>query len=171
MINVIVKRREGNDFVNFGTLFIPSYSFKCVTMELPYRSGSFKYDCCLADGSYDLSFGYAEGSPMFPFIKRRPKGYPMKPGFTTLNLHYQQLNTGFIAVGTGKDTYQSLRTTDEFKERFKQVFRDIFTNRDEIVTLVVRKALNYEYKPIEEEDWMRSDNNFIDESNDWNDEE
>ena len=85
MVQVNLKRKYENNSCTHGILTIPAYNFKCLTLELCDGDNKvYKQDCRISEGMYPLVQGYAQGWPMFPVLKKKPKGFARKPGLASL---------------------------------------------------------------------------------------
>lgn len=143
MVQVNLKRKYENNSCTHGILTIPAYNFKCLTLEL--RDGDdmmYKQDCRISEGMYPLVQGYAQGWPMFPIFKKKPKGFAKKPEFNLSAGSYMKLPAGDIALGMEKLDNFSIRQSDELATAFKEIFQDAFI-RKEVVVLCVYKSVNY----------------------------
>jgi len=143
MVQVNLKRKYENNSCTHGILTIPAYNFKCLTLELCDGDNKvYKQDCRISEGMYPLVQGYAQGWPMFPILKKKPKGFARKPGFNLSADCYMELPTGDIALGTEKLDNFSIRQSDGLATAFKDIFQDVFF-RKEIAMLCVYKSNNY----------------------------
>lgn len=148
MVQVNLKRKYENNSCTHGILTIPAYNFKCLTLELCDGDDKvYKQDCRISEGMYPLMQGFAQGSPMFPIFKKKPKGFPKKPQFNLSADCYMELPTGDIALGTERLDNFSIRQSNELATAFKDIFRDVF-HRKEIVVLCVYKSDNYRTEDV-----------------------
>lgn len=151
MIQINLKRKEGNNDVTFGILEIPAYGFKCHTMELKDSADLvYKQNCRVPEGAYVLEHSCHEGSPFFPQFKKKPKGFSVKPRFELQNLRYNNLPSGMIAIGkrigTDPATF-SLEQSEALNKTFIELFEKIF-HSTELVVLSIYKGKYYQHHDI-----------------------
>lgn len=168
MISFNLKRVHANRSCIHGILSVPRFNFKCYTLEL--REGEdllYKQNCSINLGNYILEPGFAQGSPMHPVFKRKPKGFAKRPELRLDKADYMHLSTGDIALGISKEDEFSLKQSFQFSDKFREMCKDIFT-RKEIVVLTVYKSRLFDYEDIGYEDTIRiyDDMNFIGDDDD-----
>ncbi|MBR6589713.1 MAG: hypothetical protein IKK67_04525 [Bacteroidaceae bacterium] len=174
MLQINLKRKQGNKSVVFGVLSIPKYGFKCVTMEMAPATSDmmYKHSCGIPEGNYTLTPGFSQGYPMFPLFEKKPLGFAVKPKFNLTDMHYNSLPTGDIAIGKAVDGDFALQGSGALNLAFADIFKHFFAeNPGEIVVITIYKSKNFVYTEMSYQDVLLEDanRNFIED--DFDDEE
>ena len=145
MIELRLKRTGENKSVTFGEFRIPKVGFGCKTLEL--KDGSHlmcKQSCRIPEGSYICEMKMNKVGIFCPHIKYKVKGFAVKPEFDFINNHFNNLPTGFIALGTGYPDAYSITQSAELNQALSNVCRELFYRANsESVVLNVYKVVNY----------------------------
>lgn len=151
MIQINLKRKQGNNSVTFGILSIPQFGFKCVTMELLpcHPAVKYKHNCGLPAAVYTMKCGFSQGEPMFPLLVKKPHGFAVRPKFNLEADSYNNLPTGDICLGKAINGNFGVVHSNELTEAFCDIFRHVFgDNKNEIVVLNIVTSAHYKKSDI-----------------------
>lgn len=127
MIEIRLKRTDENKNVTFGELRIPKIGFGCKTLELMDGSNMrYKQSCRLPEGSYICEMKINKAGFFCPHIKYHVNGFAVKPQFDFENNHFNNIPTGFIAIGSGYPDPYSITRSREIDLAFSEACRELF---------------------------------------------
>lgn len=149
MATIYLKRTSGNGRVTHGRLEFPQYRFVCDTLELREVADTTRcrISCAVPLGEYQLAPTFGGSMLYCPEFKRKPRGCATKPRFDTVNVSYNSLRSGDIALGRHYDDL-SLRVDDPTLQELRELFRRLFTSGED-VSLVIYKTNRFQEGSLE----------------------